>query len=74
MLDWFKSYLTGRLLVAKISTMNGDITKSNYYDITFGMVQGSCLGPLLFVIFCNDIYQLPILGKLISFADDTTLI
>ena len=74
MLDWFKSYLTGRLLVAKISTMNGDITKSNYYDITFGTAQGSCLGPLLFVIFCNDIYQLPILGKLILFADDTTLI
>ena len=74
MLDWFKSYLTGRSLVAKISTINGDITKSNYYDISFGTAQGSCLGPLLFVIFCNDIYQLPIFGKLILFADDTTLI
>ena len=73
-LDWFKSYLTGRSLVTKISTINGDITKSNYYDISFGTAQGSCLGPLLFVIFCNDIYQLPIFGKLILFADDTTLI
>ena len=74
MLDWFKSYLTGRSLVAKISTMDRVTTKSNHYDITFGTAQGSCLGPLLFVIFCNNIYQLPILGKLILFADDTTLI
>ena len=60
-LDWFKSYLTGRSLVAKISTINGNIIKSNHYDISYGTAQGSCLGPLLFVIFCNDIYQLPIL-------------
>ena len=74
MLDWFKSYLTGRSLVAKISTMDGVTTKSKQHNIIFGTAQGSCLGPLLFVIFCNDIYQLPIFGKLILFADDTTLI
>ena len=74
MLDWFKSYLTGRSLVAKITTMNGVTFKSEWHNITFGTAQGSCLGPLLFVIFCNDIYQLPIFGKLILFADNTTLI
>ena len=74
MLDWFKSYLTGRSLVTKISTVNGVTTKSEQHNITFGTAQGSCLGPLLFMIFCNDIYQLPIFGKLILFADDTTLI
>ena len=74
MLDWFKSYVTGRSLVAKISTMDGVTTKSEQHNINFGTAQGSCLGPLLFMIFCNDIYQLPIFGKLILFADDTTLI
>ena len=74
MLDWFKSYLSGRSLVAKISNSTNVTTYSEKYDITFGIAQGSCLGPLLFVIFCNDIYMLPIIGKLILFADDTTLI
>ena len=74
MLDWFKSYLTGRSLVAKITTMDEVTIKFDQYNITFGTAQGSCLGPLLFVIFCNDIYQLPIFGKLILLADDTTLI
>ena len=74
MLDWFKSYLTGRSLVAKITTMDGVTIKSEWHNITFGTAQGSCLGPLLFMIFCNDIYQLPIFGKLILFTDDTTLI
>ena len=74
MLDWFKSYLSGRSLVAKISNSTNVTTYSEKYDITFGTAQGSCLGPLLFVIFCNDIYMLPIMGNLILFADDTTLI
>ena len=74
MLDWFKSYLTGRSLVAKITTMDEVTIKSEQHNITFGTTQGSCLGPLLFMIFCNDIYQLPIFGKLILFAEDTTLI
>ena len=74
MLDWFKSYLIGRSLVAKITTMDGVTIKSEWHNITFGTAQGSCLGPLLFVIFCNDIYQLPIFGKLILFTHDTTLI
>ena len=74
MLDWFKSYLTGRSLVAKIATSDGKIIKLEHHNITFGTAQGSCLGPLLFMIFCNDIYQVPIFGKLILFADDTTLI
>ena len=39
----------------------------------YGTVQGSCLGPLLFNIFCNDIYYNVDYCNLILFADDTTL-
>ena len=44
------------------------------HPITYGTAQGSCLGPLLFIIFCNDIHRLDLYGSLILFADDTTLI
>ena len=59
--DWFKDYLNGRSLVAKIQTSTHEIVKSQKFDITYGMAQGSCLEPLLFIIFCNDTDLLPIL-------------
>ena len=72
--DWFKSYLEGRTLIAKINTCKEITTKSTPFHITYGTAQGSCLGPLLFIMFSNDMHLLPIYGHLILFADDTTLI
>ena len=72
--DWFKSYLEGRTLIAKVNTSKENTTKSTPFHITYGTAQGSCLGPLLFIMFSNDMYLLPIYGHLILFADDTTLI
>ena len=74
LLEWFKSYLSDRLLTVKVSTTSNTTTYLEYYPVTFGTAQGLCLGPLLFVIFCNDIYMLLTLGKIILFVDDTTLI
>ena len=71
--NWFKSYLSGRSLVAKVTTLENKITYLEAYDISFGTAQGSCLGPLLFLLFCNDIHLLPLYSQLILFADDTTL-
>ena len=66
--------MSERSLVAKISDSANKIYCLEKYDITLGTAQGSCLGPLLFMIFCNGIHQLNLFGRLILFADDTTLI
>ena len=72
--DWFKSYLSNHTLTAKISTSANKTTYLKPFPITYRTAQGSCLGPLLFIIFCNDIKLLPLYGTLILFADDTTLL
>ena len=59
--------------MAKITTSLNNVTYSNSYDIMYGTAQGSCLGPLLFLIFCNDVHLLPLYGQIILFADDTNL-
>ena len=71
-LDWFKSYLNGRTLRVKCDTGNGVCT-SNEYTVKYGTPQGLCLGPLIFLIFCNDLQLHLLYLEAIQFADDTTL-
>ena len=71
-LDWFRSYLTNRKLRSKCRLTNGTEC-SDWYDVEYGTLQGSCLGPLLFLIFCNDLYKNLEFADCIQFADDTTL-
>ena len=66
--------MLGRSLVAKIIVSENRVVYSEPYQITYGTAQGSCLGPLLFILFCNDIYNLPLYSHLILFADDTTMV
>ena len=68
-LAWFKSCLTGRSKYVVID----DIT-SNRSQIIAGVPQGSVLGPLLFLIYINDMHKATDKFKYILFADDTTLI
>ena len=72
-LNWVESYLNNRSLRVKCKTDHDTITRSSEYPLQYGAPQGSCLGPLLFLIFCNDLELNLLHLKTIQFADDTTL-
>jgi len=65
---WFSNYLSGRYQCVSI---NG--TKSDFKEIQCGVPQGSILGPILFLIYINDISTVSDLCKFILFADDTNI-
>ena len=65
----FRSYLDNRTQVVKIGDTTGPAVR-----ISSGVIQGSCLGPLLFLVFINAIGSLGLRGRLFLFADDAALI
>ena len=69
-LKFLKSYLSDRTQRVKI----GENTFSKSKKVKIGVPQGSCLGPLFYLIYCNDINNIVTDVKIVNYADDCVLI
>ena len=67
-MQWFRSYLSDR---QQQVSCNGTLSK--FLSIKYGVPQGSILGPLLFIIYVNDLPNSSTLLHYILFADDTNV-
>ena len=67
--DWFKSYLENRYQFVLILGYNSPCLKLQY-----GVPQGSVLGPLLFLLYINDLHKAIKYSTVFHFADDTNLL
>ena len=65
----FKSYLSNRKQFVIINGVNSDLQ-----SMKFGVPQGSVLGPLLFLIYTNDLHSTIKFWRTRHFADDTNLL
>ena len=67
--NWVKSYLSNR---QQFVSING--FKSKQQTMKYGVPQGSVLGPLLFLIYINDLHKAIKYSTVHHFADDTNLL
>ena len=67
-LDWIKGYLANRGQYVCYNNSNSELK-----NIKCGVPQGSILGPVLFILYINDMCEVSKLLNIILFADDTSI-
>ena len=66
---WLQNYLTN---IKQYVVIDDDC--SDLLDMTCGVPQGSVLGPIMFIIYINDIFNVSDVVRCVLFADDTNII
>ena len=66
--NWIRSYLNNRSQFVSFKSCNSDLL-----PVVCGILQGSVLGPKLFILYINDICNVSKILKFILFADDTNI-
>ena len=67
-LEWFRSYLSNRQSFVQFGKV-----KSSMNTVNIGVPQGSILGPILFILYVNNITNLSPNMSMTLFADDTSI-
>lgn len=67
--DLFESYLNDRQQFVEVNGF-----RSSMKNISYGIPQGTVLGPIMFTIYVNSLLKKKLKGRVISFADDTVLL
>lgn len=68
-INWFTSYLSDRKQLTKLNNI-----ESSLLPVNSGVPQGSCLGPIMFILYTSDLAKCIKYCSLHSYADDTQLV
>lgn len=74
--DWFRSFLEGRKQYVELRGLDVSTVpiRSSEFTVPCGVPQGSVLGPILFLLFVNDLPAFIDEGRLTMYADDTSIL